>query len=165
LLREQQTRKPRQTLVATIICLYRGEPDKTWLARLPSTWHAADAVAALLEAGAMRDWGRLVALYPGGDAMPKVKNPREDQMLRSPAPARWAFWRRRTARCGGDEPEADQGRRCLAARRRNWTDSCNSLAEGPKFDAWRVNAAGGGLWRGAKASGRGPANMDRTARW
>jgi len=54
----------------------------------------------------MRDWGRLVALYPGGDAMPKAKNPREDLMLRSPAPARWAFWRRRTARCGSDEPEA-----------------------------------------------------------
>jgi hypothetical protein len=55
----------RQMLVATIITLYRGEPDKTWLARLPSTWHAADAVAALLEAGALRDWGRLLALYPG----------------------------------------------------------------------------------------------------
>jgi hypothetical protein len=35
------------------------------LTRLPSTWLAADAVAALLEAGALRDWGRLVALYPG----------------------------------------------------------------------------------------------------
>jgi hypothetical protein len=55
----------RQIFVASIICLYRGEPDKTWLARLPSTWHAADAIAALLEAKALRDWGRLVALYPG----------------------------------------------------------------------------------------------------
>jgi len=55
----------RQMLVATIITLYRSEPDKTWLVRLPSTWHAADAIAALLEAGALRDWGRLVALYPG----------------------------------------------------------------------------------------------------
>jgi hypothetical protein len=55
----------RQMMVVTIITLYRGEPDKTWLARLPSTWHAADAVAALLQAGALRDWGRLVALYPG----------------------------------------------------------------------------------------------------
>ena len=55
----------RQMMVATIIWLYRGEPDKTWLARLPSTWHAADAVAALVEAGALRDWGRFVALYPG----------------------------------------------------------------------------------------------------
>jgi hypothetical protein len=55
----------RQMLVATIIWLYRGGADKTWLARLPSTWLAADAVAALLEAGALRDWGRLVAMYPG----------------------------------------------------------------------------------------------------
>jgi hypothetical protein len=55
----------RQMMVATIICLYRGEADKLWLARLPSTWHAADAVAALSDAGALRDWGRLVALYPG----------------------------------------------------------------------------------------------------
>jgi hypothetical protein len=37
----------RQMMAATIITLYRGEPDKTWLARLPSTWHAADAIAAL----------------------------------------------------------------------------------------------------------------------
>jgi hypothetical protein len=55
----------RQMMVATIITLYRGELDTTWLTRLPSTWLAADAVATLLEAGALRDWGRLVALYPG----------------------------------------------------------------------------------------------------
>jgi hypothetical protein len=55
----------RQMMVATILCLYRGEADKLWLARLPSNWHAADAVAALMGAGALRDWGRLVALYPG----------------------------------------------------------------------------------------------------
>jgi len=55
----------RQMLVATIIWLYRGGPDKIWLARLPSAWHAADAVAALRNAEALRDWGRLVALYPG----------------------------------------------------------------------------------------------------
>jgi hypothetical protein len=55
----------RQIMVATIICLYRGEADKLWLARTPSTWHAADAVATLVDAGALRDWGRLVALYPG----------------------------------------------------------------------------------------------------
>jgi hypothetical protein len=55
----------RQIMVATIICLYRGDADKLWLSRTPSTWHAADAVAALAEAGALRDWGRLVALYPG----------------------------------------------------------------------------------------------------
>jgi hypothetical protein len=55
----------RQMMVATILCLYRGEADKLWLARLPSNWHAADAVAALNDAGALRDWGRLVALYFG----------------------------------------------------------------------------------------------------
>jgi hypothetical protein len=55
----------QQIMVATIICLYRGDADKLWLSRTPSTWHAADAVAALVEAGALRDWGRLVALYPG----------------------------------------------------------------------------------------------------
>jgi hypothetical protein len=49
---------------ATILCLYRGEADKLWLARLPSNWHAADAVVALNDDGALRDWGRLVALYP-----------------------------------------------------------------------------------------------------
>jgi hypothetical protein len=54
-----------QMMVVTIITLYRGERDETWLARLPSTWLAADAVAALLEAGTLRDWGRLVAMYPG----------------------------------------------------------------------------------------------------
>jgi hypothetical protein len=55
----------RRMMVATILCLYRGEADKLWLSRTPSTWHAADAVAALAEAGALRDWGRLVALYLG----------------------------------------------------------------------------------------------------
>jgi hypothetical protein len=55
----------RQMMVATILCLYRGEADKLWLARLPSNWHAADAVASLSDAGALRDWGQLVALYPG----------------------------------------------------------------------------------------------------
>jgi hypothetical protein len=34
--------------------LYRGVADKLWLARLPN------AVAALRDAGTLRDWGRLV---------------------------------------------------------------------------------------------------------
>ena len=60
----------RRMMVATILCLYRGEADKLWLARLPSNWHAADAVAALNDAGALRDWGRLVALYSGNMSRP-----------------------------------------------------------------------------------------------
>jgi hypothetical protein len=73
----------RQMMAVTIITLYRGELDKTWLARLPSTWHAADAVAALLEAGALRDWGRLVALYPvsGEDRRPTWRRARAAEVL------------------------------------------------------------------------------------
>jgi hypothetical protein len=41
-----------ELMVATILCLYRGEADKLWLARLPSNWHAADAVASLSDAAA-----------------------------------------------------------------------------------------------------------------
>jgi hypothetical protein len=56
----------QKMMVATIVCLYGGTPDKTWLARLPRiSWLAVEAVAALQEAGALRDWGRVVALYPG----------------------------------------------------------------------------------------------------
>ena len=35
----------RQMMVATTVTLYRREPDKTCLSRMPDTWHAADAVA------------------------------------------------------------------------------------------------------------------------
>lgn len=56
----------RQMLLATIICLYRGEDDdNAWLKGLPKRWHIADAVSALRDAGALADWGRLIALYPG----------------------------------------------------------------------------------------------------
>jgi hypothetical protein len=55
----------RQMLVATIMWLYRGGRDKTWLTRVPCAWHAADAIAVLKSAGALRDWAILVALYPG----------------------------------------------------------------------------------------------------
>jgi hypothetical protein len=55
----------RRIMVANIIVLYRGEADRTWLVRMSKSWHAADAIAALQQAGALRDWGRLVALYPG----------------------------------------------------------------------------------------------------
>ncbi len=56
---------PRQMLVATILWLYRGGPDKTWLKGQPCRWHAADAVEALGAAGALQDWAKLIVLYPG----------------------------------------------------------------------------------------------------
>ncbi len=55
----------RQMMVATIMWLYRGGADSTWLKGLPCGWHAADAVHELRAAGAVEDWARLVALYPG----------------------------------------------------------------------------------------------------
>jgi hypothetical protein len=54
----------RQMLVATVMWLYRGR-DKTWMQRLPCSWHAADSIVALKDAGSLRDWCKLVALYPG----------------------------------------------------------------------------------------------------
>jgi hypothetical protein len=54
-----------QMLVASIMWLYRGGEDKTWLVNVPCAWLAADAIPALKNAGLLEDWGRLVALYPG----------------------------------------------------------------------------------------------------
>jgi hypothetical protein len=55
----------RQIMAATVLTLYRGMVDKTWLHRQPHGWHAADAVAILKGKALLRDWGKLVALYPG----------------------------------------------------------------------------------------------------
>jgi hypothetical protein len=55
----------QQIMVATIVWLYRGGPDDLWLKRMPCHWHAAEAIAVLNQTGAIADWGRLVALYPG----------------------------------------------------------------------------------------------------
>jgi hypothetical protein len=55
----------RQMLVATVIWLYRGRRDKTWMQRLPCSWHSADSIVVLKDAGSLRDWCKLVALYPG----------------------------------------------------------------------------------------------------
>jgi hypothetical protein len=52
-------------LVASLLWLYRGGEDKTWMARLPKAWHAVDALVALRAAGLLEDWAKLVALYPG----------------------------------------------------------------------------------------------------
>jgi hypothetical protein len=54
-----------QMLIASVLWLYRGGQDKTWMARLPKAWHAADAFVALRSAGLLEDWAKLVALYPG----------------------------------------------------------------------------------------------------
>jgi hypothetical protein len=55
----------RQMLAASIIWLYRGKKDTTWLRRVPCTWHAAGSVAELRRAGLLRDWAKLVVWYPG----------------------------------------------------------------------------------------------------
>lgn len=55
----------RQMMVATVMWLYRGGEDKTWLSRVPWQWPAADAISVLHAAGCLADWARLVALYPG----------------------------------------------------------------------------------------------------
>jgi hypothetical protein len=57
--------EPHQIIAATIIWLYRGGPDTVWLRRVAVAWPAADAIAHLRAAGALADWGLLVALYPG----------------------------------------------------------------------------------------------------
>ena len=61
----RQLETVRQLLVATIIQLYLQRDDPYWMVRVPKNWHAADAISFLSEAGALEDWGRLVALYPG----------------------------------------------------------------------------------------------------
>lgn len=55
----------RQMLAASIIWLYRAGKDNVWLRRVPCTWHAADALSCMSVAGALDDWARLYALYPG----------------------------------------------------------------------------------------------------
>lgn len=55
----------RQMIAASIVWLYRAGKDNIWLRRVPCTWHAADAVACLNAAGALANWARLYALYPG----------------------------------------------------------------------------------------------------
>lgn len=55
----------RQMMAASLVWLYRAGKDNVWLRRVPCTWHAADAIARLKAAGALEDWARLYALYPG----------------------------------------------------------------------------------------------------
>jgi len=55
----------RQLMAATVLTLYRGDLDKLWLVRAPRAWHPADAIDAIREGGALRDWAELIAMYPG----------------------------------------------------------------------------------------------------
>jgi hypothetical protein len=55
----------RQMIAASIVWLYRGIDDNRWIRRIPSTWHAADAIQCLKHGSALVDWARLFALYPG----------------------------------------------------------------------------------------------------
>jgi hypothetical protein len=55
----------QQMLAASIIWLYRGGKDNRWLRRVPSTWHAADAIDEMRRRDVLTDWGCLISLYPG----------------------------------------------------------------------------------------------------
>jgi hypothetical protein len=54
-----------QMLTASIIWLYRGRKDNTWLRRVPCTWSAGDAIARMRAEGTLADWVALLVLYPG----------------------------------------------------------------------------------------------------
>lgn len=63
--------RARQVMAATLMTLYRGEADRIWLKPMDKSLLVADAICALRDCDtqpegiALRDWGRLVALYPG----------------------------------------------------------------------------------------------------
>jgi hypothetical protein len=55
----------RQIMASTLMTLYRGEVDRTWLKHVEKSWLVGDAIDTLRHADALQDWGRLVVLYPG----------------------------------------------------------------------------------------------------
>lgn len=55
----------RQLMVATILQLYRQGDDPYWMVRVPKNWHASEGITTLRDHGALEDWARLYALYPG----------------------------------------------------------------------------------------------------
>ena len=55
----------RQLMVATILQLYLQDDDSCWMARVPKKWHASKGIEILKKEGALQDWVRLYALYPG----------------------------------------------------------------------------------------------------
>lgn len=56
----------RKMMVVAILGLYNARACKEhWLARVPKSWHAVNAIEILRNEGALADWARLYALYPG----------------------------------------------------------------------------------------------------
>ena len=55
----------RQLMVAAIVRLYNSNEEHWLVGRVPKNWHAAEGITILQSAGALADWARLVALYPG----------------------------------------------------------------------------------------------------
>jgi hypothetical protein len=55
----------RQLMVATVLQLYRQGDDRYWMVRVPKKWHASEGILVLRDQGALADWARLYALYPG----------------------------------------------------------------------------------------------------
>lgn len=55
----------RQLMVTTLLQLYLQGNDKYWMVRVPKNWNAAEGIALIRAGGALRDWARLYALYPG----------------------------------------------------------------------------------------------------
>lgn len=54
----------RQLMVAAIVRLYNSQ-ETYWLVRVPKKWHAAEGIEILRNQGALADWAKLYALYPG----------------------------------------------------------------------------------------------------
>lgn len=54
----------KQLMVAAIVRLYNSQ-ETYWLVRVPKKWHAAEGIEILRNQGALADWAKLYALYPG----------------------------------------------------------------------------------------------------
>lgn len=65
--RDDYRRSPlvRQLMVATVLQLYKSGEDRFWMVRVPKKWHAEAGLEVLRANGALKDWARLYALYPG----------------------------------------------------------------------------------------------------
>lgn len=55
----------RQLMVATVLQLYMQRKDSYWMVRVPKGWNAAEGISILRSHGALADWAKLYALYPG----------------------------------------------------------------------------------------------------